>query len=70
MTNKTFYNFSLECVVFDKDGDLCGECIVPVAYYADSKEEAIIEAQKVGQAMARSAEKDEQGLFYHIVDRR
>lgn len=68
--NKTLYNLAVECVMFDKDGDLCDDAYVGVSYYANSKEEALAEAQKVGQAMCRSAELIGQDLFYRVVVRR
>lgn len=68
--NKTLYNLVVECVIFDKDGDLCDDAYVGVSYYANSKEEAIAEAQKVGQAMSRSAQWSGRDLFYRVMDRR
>jgi hypothetical protein len=68
--NKTLYSLKINFVI-TKDETVLEEGSIPVSYYAESKEEAIVKAQEVGQAMARSAEaKCEAALYYRIMNHR
>lgn len=68
--NKTLYSFKVDFVI-TKDDTVLEEGSIPVSYYAESKEEATVKAQEVGQAMARSAEaKHEATLYYRIMNHR
>ena len=68
--NKTLYSLKIHFVIAKEDSVL-EEGSVPVSYYAENKEEAMVKAQEVGQAMARSAEaKHEATLYYRIENHR
>ena len=68
--NKTLYSLKVHFVIV-KDDIVMEEGSIPVSYYADSREEAMVKAQDIGQAMARSAEvKCEATLYYRIENHR
>lgn len=65
--NKTLYSFKIHFVIAKEDTVL-EEGSVPVSYYAESKEEAVVKAQEVGQAMARSAEANYEATLYYRIE--
>lgn len=68
--NKTLYSLKVHFVIV-KDDTVMEEGSIPVSYYAESKEEAMVKAQEVGQAMARAAEANyEANLYYRVENHR
>lgn len=67
-TTKTKYILYIDAILLNEDDEVSGRSLVPVAYYAHNKDEAIEEAHKVAAAMARGIEAEGEGYdFYYSV---
>jgi hypothetical protein len=68
--NKTLHSFKINFII-TKEDTVLEEGSIPVSYYAENKEEAMVKAQEVGQAMSRCAEaKYEATLYYRVMNHR
>lgn len=65
---KKFYRFYIDVVIMGENDEVQGRMLMPVAYYAYTKEEAMAEAHKVAQAMARGIENEGEGprMYYSL----
>ena len=59
---KKFYRFYIDVIVLGENDEVAGRLLMPVAYYAYDKEEAMAEAHKAAQAMARGMDNEGEGL--------